>query len=98
MLLLATAGFAAPPSTFDSAVALQRQGKYKEARDLFRVAAKELRSSADYENAATALSTAGALSISFGDYAGAIGDELQAPRLVAAALRTSAGTYANDDS
>lgn len=78
--LLASAVSAAS-STLDDAFALQRQGRLKEARDLFRTIATNSRSSGDKENSAKALSAAGKISVSIGDYSGAISDAQQAIEL-----------------
>lgn len=68
-------------SSLDDAFALQRQGKLKEARDLFRTVAAHSSSSGDQENSAKALSAAAKISISLGDYADAISDAQQAIKL-----------------
>ena len=71
----------AASSTLDDAFALQRQGKLKEARDLFRTIAANSGSSGDKENSVKALSAAGKISVSLGDYSGAISDAQQAIEL-----------------
>jgi tetratricopeptide (TPR) repeat protein len=76
-ILLSLAGCLSVPalakaSTLDDAVALQQKGKLKKARELFRSAAADFRSTGDRQNLATALSEAGKISISLGDYADAI--------------------------
>ncbi|HYL93699.1 MAG TPA: CHAT domain-containing tetratricopeptide repeat protein, partial [Alphaproteobacteria bacterium] len=78
-------------SKLDDAAALQQKGKQKEARDLYRIAADELRTSGDEQKAAAALSAAGKTSLSLGDYAGAIADAEQAIQL-RRRLRTPAGS------
>src|SRR5215467_3830630 len=70
--LLAQAVTAA--SSLEEAYALQRRGKLREARDLFRRASNDLRASGDQEKTATALSEAARISVSLGDYPGAISD------------------------
>ena len=52
----------------DQAVALQQQGKLKEAQDILRITIPALRSAADRPNLARALSIAAQISISLGDY------------------------------
>jgi len=76
-ILLSLAGCLSAPapakaSTLDDAVALQQKGKLKEARELFRSVAADFRSAGDRQNLATALSEAGKISISLGEYADAI--------------------------
>jgi tetratricopeptide (TPR) repeat protein len=78
--LLASAVSAAS-SSIEDAFALQHQGKLKEARDLFRAIATNSRASGDKENSAKALSAAGNISVSLGDYSGAISDAQQAIEL-----------------
>ena len=67
--------------SIDEAVALQRQGKLTEARDVFRAAAANYQTSGDTDKAIVALSTAGKISISIGDYSRAIDDVEQAIKL-----------------
>lgn len=81
MIPLLASAVSAASSTFDDAFALQRQGKLKEARDLFRTIATKSRSSGDKENSARALSAAGKISVSLGDYSGAVSDAQQAIEL-----------------
>src|SRR6266481_7001340 len=68
-------------SKLDDAAALQQSGKLREARDLYRTAAAEARVSGDQQNAITALSAAENISVSLGDYPGAISDAEQAIQL-----------------
>ena len=75
---LLVSAVSAASSTLDDAFALQRQGKLKEARDLFRAIATNSRSPGDQENSAIALSAAAKISISLGDYADAISGAKQA--------------------
>lgn len=81
VILLPASAVSAASSTLDDAFALQRQSKLKEARDLFRTIARNSRSSGDKENSAKALSAAGKISVSIGDYSGAISDAQQAIEL-----------------
>jgi tetratricopeptide (TPR) repeat protein len=64
---------AGPPS-LDDALALQRQGKLKEARDLLRAEAVDFRAAADPKSQAKALSMASQISLSLGDYRSAISE------------------------
>lgn len=68
-------------SPLDEASALQQQGKLKEARDRYHAAAEEFRTTGDQQNLAVALSAAGGISISLGDYGGAINDVERAVQL-----------------
>lgn len=76
----------AAKSPLEQAQDLQKQGKLKEARDLYQSAAEAFRASADRRNAAAALSSAGDLSIALGDYLTAIRDLEQAVTLRQALL------------
>lgn len=78
--LLVPTVLAASP-TLKDAFALQRQGKLREARNLFRTIATDSRSSGDKETSAKALSAAGEISVSIGDYSGAVSDAKQAIEL-----------------
>jgi tetratricopeptide (TPR) repeat protein len=79
VLAFAMAGsLAAEKSPLDEALALERSGKLKEARNQYHVAADAFRASGDQHNLAIALSSAGWISISLGDYQGAIRDVEQA--------------------
>ena len=69
------------PSSLEDAFVLRHEGKLIQARDLFRAIAANSRSSGDRENSAKALSSAADISISLGDYGGAIRDAQQAIEL-----------------
>ena len=86
--LAASAAAAKPP--LEEALALEHQGKLKEARDLYHSAAEEFRASGDQRRLAAALSMAGNASVSLGDYTAAISDAEQAIKL-RQALHDSAG-------
>lgn len=62
----------AAQSTLDKASSLQQQGKFSEARDMYRQAAEEFRESSDQANRALALGEAGNISAQLGDYSSAI--------------------------
>jgi tetratricopeptide (TPR) repeat protein len=95
LLLMALAASAAPAKPLlDQAFSLQQQGKLKEARDLFHVAADQYRASGDQPNLAFALSSASGISVLLGDYAGAITDADQAVKL-RKALNDNAGLGAD---
>jgi tetratricopeptide (TPR) repeat protein len=64
-----------------AAMALEKQGKLKEARDLYRSAAKEFRATGDQRGLTEALSEAGYISVSLGDYADATSNAEEAIRL-----------------
>ncbi len=74
---LAPAAVAAK-SPLDEALMLEQQGKLKEARNQYHLAAEALRASGKQRDLAAALSSAGWISISLGDYQGAIHDAEQA--------------------
>jgi CHAT domain-containing protein/tetratricopeptide (TPR) repeat protein len=76
-----TAAVLAPTSSLDDAFILQHEGKLRQARDLLRAIAANSRSSADRENSAKALSSAADISISLGDYGGAVRDAQRAIEL-----------------
>lgn len=59
-------------SSLQTAVSLEKEGKLKQALDLYRSAAEQFRASGDQHNLAVALSAAGYVSVSLGDYAEAI--------------------------
>jgi len=65
----------------EEAQVLQQQGKLKEAQSHFHAAAEAFRISGDQKNLATALSAAGDISVSLGDYQDAIRDAEQAVKL-----------------
>jgi len=71
----------AASSSLDDAFALLREGKLKEARDLFHAVAARSSSSGDQENSAIALTAAAKISVSLGNYADAISDAQQAIKL-----------------
>jgi tetratricopeptide (TPR) repeat protein len=82
MLLATFAGSASSgTSPLDDALALEQQGKLQEARTLYHVAAEQFRASGDQARLAAALSLAGNISVSLGDYTGAINDVEQAIKL-----------------
>jgi tetratricopeptide (TPR) repeat protein len=62
-------------------LALEKQGKLKEALELYRSAAQEFRTAGNQHNLAAALSAAGYVSVSLGDYAGAITEAEEAVKL-----------------
>jgi tetratricopeptide (TPR) repeat protein len=68
-------------SPLEQAQKLQQQGKLKEARDQYRVAAETFRASGDQRNLAVALSAAGDISVSLGDYQDALRDAEEALKL-----------------
>src|SRR6516225_9768211 len=73
-----------PASGADSlreAMALEKQGKLKEARNLYHSAAEEFRAAGDQHNLAESLSGAGYVSVSLGDYAEAIREAEEALKL-----------------
>jgi tetratricopeptide (TPR) repeat protein len=72
--LALAAWLSARASVIDDALALQRQGKLQQARELLRASASELRTSADLKNQAKALSLASQISLSMGDYHAAISE------------------------
>jgi CHAT domain-containing protein/tetratricopeptide (TPR) repeat protein len=76
-----TASAVAVKSPLDEALALEQQGKLKEARNLYHAAADDFRASGDQRQLATALSSAGRISVSLGDYAAVISDVEQAIKL-----------------
>lgn len=63
------------------AMALEKQGKLKEARDLYHKSTEEFRTASDQHNLAKALSGAGYVSDPLGDYAQAIEDAGEAIKL-----------------
>jgi tetratricopeptide (TPR) repeat protein len=73
-----TASVAAARSPLDEALVLEQQGKLKEARNQYHAAADAFRAAGDQRNLAAALSSAGWISISLGDYQGAIHDAKEA--------------------
>lgn len=79
LLALVTPASGADP--LQAAMALEKEGKLKEARDLYHSAAEQFRSAGDQHNLAGALSGAGYVSVSVGDYTGAIKDAEEAVRL-----------------
>jgi tetratricopeptide (TPR) repeat protein len=81
LVMALTASAAAAKSPLDQAFTLQQQGKLKEARNLYHAAADQYRASGDQRNLAKALSSAGDISISLGEYDGAIADVEQAVKL-----------------
>ena len=81
MVILLSASAVVEATSLEDAFALQKKGRLKEARDLFRVAAAEFRTSGDQRSAARALSSAGKISVSLGDYPGAIAEAEQAVKL-----------------
>jgi tetratricopeptide (TPR) repeat protein len=74
VVILFAAFLSASTSRFEDALALQRQGKSREARVLLQVAASDFRASGDRGNQAKALSLASRISVSLGDYRAAISD------------------------
>jgi tetratricopeptide (TPR) repeat protein len=72
---------AAAKSPLEEAQALQQQGKLKEARNQFHAVAETFRVSGDQRNLATALSAAGDISVSLGEYQDAIRDAEQSLKL-----------------
>jgi tetratricopeptide (TPR) repeat protein len=78
-------------SGIEDALDLQRQGKLQQARELLRGSASEFRDSADLKNQAKALSMAGQISLSMGDYRAAISEANSAAE-VRQSLNDSAGT------
>jgi tetratricopeptide (TPR) repeat protein len=84
LLLLAVAATLAPAaakSPLEEAQALQQQGKLKEAHSQFHAAAEAFRVSGDQRNLAAALSAAGDISVSLGDYQHALHDAEQSVKL-----------------
>ena len=73
MIALA-ASLSATESRIDHALALQRQGKSREARELLRAAASDFPASGDRASQAKALTLAGRISVSLGDYRTAISE------------------------
>lgn len=94
LALVLTASVAAAKSPLDEALFLEQQGKLKEARNQYHVAAEVFRASGDQRHLADALSSAGNIAISLGDYQGAIRDVEQAIQ-VRQALREDAGLGEN---
>ena len=76
--LVAPANGADPLQT---AMAMEKQGKLKEARNLYHSAAEEFRSAGDQHSLAAALSAAGYVSVSLGDYREAIKEAEEAVKL-----------------
>jgi tetratricopeptide (TPR) repeat protein len=68
------ASLSATGSLIDDALALQRQGKAKEARELLRTAAADFGASGDRASQAKALTLAGRISVSLGEYRTAIAE------------------------
>lgn len=68
-------------SSLQTAVSLEKEGKLKQALDLYRSAAEQFRASGDQHNLAVALSAAGYVSVSLGDYAEAIREAEEAVKL-----------------
>ena len=84
LLLIALPVAAFPPaarSALEQAQELQKQGKLKEARDQYRAVAKAFRTSGDQQDRAAALSKAGDISLSLGDYQDAIQDAEESAKL-----------------
>ena len=79
MISLLAAATGADP--LQEAMALEKQGKLKEARQLYHSAAKEFRRVGDQHNLATALSEAAYVSVSLGDYAVAMTEAEEAVKL-----------------
>src|SRR5215469_14847491 len=73
-VVILTASLSASTSRFEDALALRKQGKTKEARDLLRTAASDFSDRRDWGNQAKALSLASQISVSLGDYRLAIAD------------------------
>jgi CHAT domain-containing protein len=90
LLVALAASAAAVRSPLEEALAVEQQGKLKEARDLYHSAAEEFRASGDQRRLAAALSLAGNISISLGDYTAAMSDVEQAIKL-RQPLRDNAG-------
>jgi tetratricopeptide (TPR) repeat protein len=80
-LIFVVLSAAAAKSPMDEALALEQRGKLKEARNAYHIAAEALRATGDQRSVAAALSAAGWLSISLGDYPAAIQDAEQAIKL-----------------
>ena len=78
-------------SGIEDALDLQRQGNLQQARELLRKTALEFHSSADRRNEARALSLAGQISLSMGDYRAAISEANSAAE-IRQSLNDSAGT------
>src|SRR6516225_474765 len=72
---------AAAKSPLEEAGILQQQGKLKEARNLYHLAADGFRAANDQRKLADALGAAAWISISLGDYQGAIHDAEEAVKL-----------------
>ena len=68
-------------SPLEQAQELQQQEKLKEAREQYRMAAETFRASGDQRNLAVALSAAGGISVSLGDYQDALRDAKEALKL-----------------
>jgi len=90
LVVALAASAAAAKSPLEEALALEQQGKLKEARDHYHSAAEEFRASGDQRRLAAALSMAGNASVSLGDYSEAISDAEQAIKL-RRALHDNAG-------
>jgi tetratricopeptide (TPR) repeat protein len=74
VVIVFAASLSATESRIDDALALQRQGKSKEARELLRAAASDFRASGDRKSQAKALTLAARISVSLGDYRTAISE------------------------
>jgi len=74
IVIVLAASLSATESRIDDALALQRQGKSKEARELLRAAASDFRISGDRKSQAKALTLAGRISVSLGEYRTAIAE------------------------
>jgi tetratricopeptide (TPR) repeat protein len=68
------ASLSAGDSRIEDALGLQRQGKSREAREALRAAASDFRASGDRVNQAKALTLAGRISVSLGEYGTAISE------------------------
>lgn len=79
--LIALVAPASGADPLQAAMELEKQGKLKEARNLYHSAAAEFRSAGDQHSLAAALSAAGYVSVSLGDYAEAITEAEQAVKL-----------------
>lgn len=76
--LLVTGAHLLAASRLDDALALEAKGRIKESLEAAQSAVRELRASADTRSLARALSVAGRLSLSLGDYRAAIRDTAEA--------------------
>ena len=74
VVILTAAFLSASSSRLEDALALQRQGKSKEAGELLRVAASDFRAAGDRGKQAKALSMASRILVALGDYRAAISD------------------------